>query len=282
MAAIVCNSDEARRVDLALAAWRQGDGALSERWFIHVGDAARALTSAAANADEPGLQALTYEVDGLLMLTQTCDLVRDCTLRSFVEVCPLLTVDPETLESIRRGQRPNRVFVPGLADRRLVGDLDRVMTVEKSVVADCERTPGCETDDDARRLATALARKRARAAFPDDFIVFVDKLRKRMISKHAKDSLEGKALREIREIRVAAAPEWNAPSVEITFIFICDEEPVLENQDWAQILDNWFALAPPSGRFVQVYGNVNSLADLTAQVYVNSDPLDLEYLSSTS
>ena len=38
-------------------------------------------------------------------------------------------------------------------------DLDRVMTVEKSIVADWKRTPGWELDQEVREFAMALARK---------------------------------------------------------------------------------------------------------------------------
>lgn len=94
--------------------------------------------------------------------TQTCDLVRRCADRPFVEVSPLVEVDDRVLREVERGRRPNYGFIPGVAPRRLVADLDRVMTVEKAVVAAWARVEGSRTDDDARRLSLALARKRAR------------------------------------------------------------------------------------------------------------------------
>lgn len=44
------------------------------------------------------------------------------------------------------------------------------MTVEKAVVAQWERKEGCLNDQEIRDLGIALTRKRARFAFPDDFI----------------------------------------------------------------------------------------------------------------
>lgn len=85
-------------------------------------------------------------------------------------------VSPEILRQIERGRRPAYAFLPQLADRHLVVDLDRIMTVEKAMVLSWTRAPGCATDVEARAFAQALARKRARFAFPDDFTFWVKKL----------------------------------------------------------------------------------------------------------
>src|SRR5690606_14455031 len=131
------------------------------------------------------------QVLGLVVITQTCDIVRSCTERPYVEVCPLVEVDDDRLREVQRGRRPAYGFVPLVADRKLVADLDRVMTVEKPVVAGWERTPGWGTDAEARSFALALARKRVRFAFPDDFTSLVRKLQKRLEEKHDRESVEG-------------------------------------------------------------------------------------------
>jgi hypothetical protein len=77
-------------------------------------------------------------------------------------------------------------IVSTLRSRRLVADLDRTMTVEKAVVAKWPRTAGCRTDEDVRRFSMALARKRARLAFPDDFTACAQKLQTRLQEKHDK------------------------------------------------------------------------------------------------
>ena len=168
-----------------------------------------------------------------------------------------------------------------MANLRLVADLDRVMTVEKAVVAVWERIEGCRTDDETRRFSLALARKRARTAFPNDFVQFAKPLTDRMSAKHDKQSDEGRALRALREIRVRAAPSWDADAVELTFWFIPnDDEPAFGPQDWEHCLT---ALPQPQstfGRFVRVDGMVLTLDDLTGRDYVESDPLDLDHLST--
>ena len=80
------------------------------------------------------------------------------------------------------------------------------------------RMQGMRTDQEARTFAQALARKRARFAFPDDFNCWVKPLSKRFSKKHdSPESPEGAALRSLAEIRVRASPSWDARQVECTF-----------------------------------------------------------------
>lgn len=268
------------KIDEALAGWHQGDCTLEESYFLFRLDPEYPLTDSAASAAAEGLDAAEEEVRGLMVITQSCDLVRDSGDRPFVEVCPLVEVNAEMLEEIRKGRRPRYAWVRGVAGLGLVADLDRVMTVEKAVVAGWQRTAGCETDADVRMLSLAVARKRLRFAFPDDFVEFVEGLRKRISLKHDKGSPEGNALRALREIRVRAAPSWDADNVELTFYFIRDEDKQEFNgESWDTFLDGWLKRIPDRGRF-RAGGLVTTLDDITARDYVESDPLDLDHLSS--
>lgn len=155
------------------------------------------------------------------------------------------------------------------------------MTVEKAVMAGWKQIKGCLSDDDARRLSLALARKRARTAFPNDFGEFASPLKNRMVSKHDKASQEGRAMRALHEIRVRAAPSWDAEEVKLMFWFIRnDDELTFEGKGWDHYLEAWLKFVPPHKRFVEVFGVVTTLDDLSAREYVESDPLDLDYLSS--
>lgn len=202
----VLDDDGRQKVDQQLEDWRQGDCVVGEHWFLFRTDVARPLTDDGAAAAKAGAENAEAETLGFAVVTQTCDLVRRCTDRPFVEVCPLVEVDASVLREAKRGRRPNYAFIPGVAHQQLIADLDRVMTVEKSVVAGWERVRGCLVEDDTRRRYLALARKRARTAFPDDFSAFASLLIKRMSSKHDEESAEGRALRTLREIHVRRPP----------------------------------------------------------------------------
>ncbi|MQA89432.1 MAG: hypothetical protein GEU90_04245 [Gemmatimonas sp.] len=271
---------ERERIDAALQEWRQGDCALGEMWLFSRIAPAAPLTQEASTAADEGVDIAETEVSGFMVATQTCDIVRACGDRPFVEVCPLVGVDAGQLQHVQRGRFPRYAFVPALIDRMLVADLDRVMTVEKAVLAEWARISGSNSDEEARRLSLSLARKRARVAFPDDFVELTAALSDRLSGKHGKNSDEGRALRGLREIRVQAAPSWNADEVDLFFWFIRNEdEPTFEDKSWDQYLDGWMARVPPSGRFNSIGGVVVTLEDLTAQEYVESDPLDLDHLS---
>lgn len=271
------------RVDRALADWRQGDCALGEQWFAHRLLPVFPVTASGRAAAEEGAHLAEEQVLGFALVTQTCDIVRSCKDRPFVEVCPLVEVDDVRLREIERGRRPGYGLVPTLAQRRIVADLDRVMTVEKPVLAEWIRTPGWTTDAEGRAFAAALARKRVRFAFPDDFTAFVEELQRRLQEKHDKESVEGRGLRALREIRVQATPSWDGPDVTLLFWFVRqDADSDFEGTGWSDLLDEWLRLVPATGRFSTVHGQVATLEEMNALDYVGSDSLDLDHLSSRS
>ncbi len=270
----------AAAIDRALSAWRQGDCVVEPQWFSFRVSQSGGLTTAGNVAIAAGVDLAEEEAAGLVVVTQTCDIIRSCSERPFIELAPLVEVSADVSDDIKKGRRPGFAFIPGLADRRLVADLDRIMTAEKSVVATWNRVAGCSTDDEVRALSAALARKRVRFAFPDDFVALVRPLQERLTSKHGKNSAEGRALRALREIRVAATPSWDAPRVEVMFYFIpTGEQEEFETEQWFVFLEQWLDLVKATGRFVTVEGLVATLEGLTAADYVTSDPLDLDHLS---
>jgi hypothetical protein len=274
-------NDWSQEVDAVLKEWRQGDFVLGEQWFIQRFDPNRPLTSDSKSAATEGSDLIEVQVRGFVVITQTCDIVRSCSSRPFVEVVPLVEINEQDLHNIQRGRRPQYAFIPGVKEYNLVADLDRVMTVEKAIVAGWERESGCQNDREIRALGQALARKRIRFAFPDDFNKFAGKLQDRLREKHDKSTPEGQALRSLREIRVHAAPLWDAAEIQVTFWFIRDEKQVkFQGKEWNEQLKKWLELIPASGRFQSIEGEVVTLEDITAKDYVESDPLDLDNLSN--
>jgi hypothetical protein len=236
--------------DTALKEWCQGDCVLGEHWFVHRFNPQRPLTSSSADVAQEEIDLAESEVRGFAV-------------------------------DIQRSRQPQYAYIPGVAEFNLVADLDRVMTVEKAVVAEWKRKPGCLGDDEVRSLGQALARKRARFAFPDDFTDFARKLQSRLRDKHNKATGEGEALRALREIRVRAEPSWNSSEIRLIFWFIRDEDQnQFEEIGWNQFLQQWLELVPESGRYQSVEGLVVALEDMTAKEYVESVPLDLDHLSS--
>ncbi|MBD2489374.1 hypothetical protein [Aulosira sp. FACHB-615] len=286
-----------QQIDAALKEWSQGDCVVGEHWFVHRFNPQHPLTSDSADIAQEGTDLSESEVQGFSVVSQTCDIVpqrsRTCKDRPFVEVVPLIKINQKFLDKIkfqgsqeqfldevRKCRRTQFAYIPGVAEYYLIADLDRVMTVEKAVISEWKRIPGCRNDEEIRTLGQVLARKRVRFAFPDDFNQFVRNLQQRIQSKHSKNSDEGEALRALREIRVRAEPSWNAPEVQLMFFFIRHEDQIQsQKMEWDKLRRQWLDLVPESGRF-KADGIVTSLEDMTAKDYVESDLLDLDHLSS--
>lgn len=272
-----------QQVDATLQKWCQGDCALGEQWFVHRFNIQRPLTDMSKEVLDGDTDLAEYEVLGFMVITQTCDIVRSCRFRPFLEVAPLVEVEQQKLKEIKRGRRPQYAFIPNIAEKCLVADLDRVMTLEKAVVIEWQRVSGCTTDEERRMLGQALARKRSRFAFPDDFTTLTNKLQRRLQEKHEKASNEGEALRALLEIRVRASPSWSASEIDLIFWFIRHEdEQKFKDIEWYELLERWLDLVPESGRFQSVEGQVTTLEVLSAKEYLESDPLDLDHLSTAS
>lgn len=79
-----------------------------------------------------------------------------------------------------------------------------------------------------------------------------------------------------------ASPSWEAKEVDIFFWFLREEDNLdFESKNWADLLREWLSLVPAMGRFHTVSGQVTTLEDMTAREYVDSDHLDLDYVSLT-
>ena len=282
--------EDEQAIDQALQVWRQGDVSLAASLeFLHFADLSRPhspasvqVADALANdgeAVEAGATPVVDEVRGVVMLSQTCDVVRSCRVRPFVEIAPLIEVPEPWVEEIRRLKRPAFAYLSITAGERLVADLDRTMTVEKAVVAGWTRAPGWETDDELRDFARALARKRSRFAFPDDFVAAARNLQAHLSVRHNRQTDEGAHLRALREIRVRAAPSWDDREVQLSWWFIKDTDPVGGQVDWLTFLERWLALFDQTGRFRLDPPIACLLEDMTAREYVESDQVDLDRLS---
>ena len=270
-------------IDSELASCCQGDVVDFQTFSWHA-DTRRPLTEVSAEAtDAPGHSIVVSESDHMVVVTQTCDVVRSCADRPFVQLCPLVQLDEDVAREAGLGMRPRYAAVPALGDTAFA-DLDRIMTLEKSLVAAALRQPGCSDDRQRRRFAASVGRKFGRIAFPDDLELTLKGLTARIKSKHDKNSAEGMALATLEEIRVTASPSWDAERIDV-FLSFCpataaDALNVMSEDDWDSLIDDWIERASTTGVIAQVDGAMVPLEELTALEYVDSDRLDLDHLSA--
>lgn len=259
--------------------WRQGDCVVGEQDFVYRIMAAQPLCQESRQAVEvdPSAEFVVHPVDGLMVVSQSCDIVRPPETRPFAEVAPLVKLIEEDFREVLLGARPRYVTVPGLHAARLAADLDRIQTVEKTLLSAWSRLQGCHTDSDRRLLGKQLARKRFRAALPDKFTPWFKPLRNRFSRLAGSSSTDAIVFQELSEIRIQASPSWDAPRVEIFIWFVLkDEAPI---RDRSAILEGWLAKIPAKDSFVSCQGRVIRYEDMTALEYIESDPLDLDHMS---
>lgn len=218
------------------------------------------------------------EALGFLVSSQTCDVVRSCSIRPTVELVPLTQRPAVEVREVKFFRRPRYLFVPALEAEHLVADLDRPIVVDKQVLLRFQPMRGCFNPDEQARMARALARKYDRFAFPNEFNDFVKPLVKRFTTKNKKpNSEEGQHLRAIEEIRVAAEPNWNATEISLLFYLVLGEPYAGANWDaWTQ---EWKTKLSVTPWITEVNFQPITFADMSARDYIDSHLLDLENLS---
>lgn len=281
---------DVERIDKALGAWRQGDATLDAGTFVvHLANKHAPLTDEArdaiargeVDASEDVFEVLS-PVEGLVVVSQSCDIVRECSRSECVEVSPLIFVeDDRTFEDIRKRRRTRYAYLPGLADRKLVADLERTMTVEKAVVAGWSRVAGCPTDRERATFAEALARKRRRFAFPDEFNAGLRKFRDRLRRVEGKKTPDGNVLAALDEIRVQASPDWGAPNVSVFFWFLTERDKIADFAAARGIVANWLGTISWPERFALADRAFEVLEpkDMTVEQYQSSHALDYDDIS---
>lgn len=281
-------ADGINDINVAMKKWRQGDFFLAGGlFFIHLANLARPLTNEAAElaagrveASEPlEIEGVASAVIGYVVITQTCDIARNCKTRSYVELCPLVEVNDSVLNEARLLRRPAFAFVTGSAPHKLVADLDRVITVEKAFLSDYEPIPGCGNDSERRAFADALARHKIRPAFPDDFNICMRPVRDYLKNIHRRNDAEGCLIQLVGEIRVTASPSWDANKISIHLWFILLPQAESPTTDLALYIEKWVALFGQSDRYC-LEAVVCRLEDMKASDYVGGDRLDLDNLSA--
>jgi hypothetical protein len=278
------------RIENALREWRQGDVTLDVGTFlVHLADKRMPLTAGACDAvakgefdDDEDVFEVLSPVRGLVVVSQSCDIVRECSKSECVEVSPLVLIeDDRQLEEIRKRRRIRYAYLPGLADRRLVVDLERTMTVEKAVVAGWNRVRGCADDRERATFSDALARKRGRFAFPNEFNDGLKGFKDRLKRAEGKKTPAGDLLAALEEIRAQASPDWGAEKISVFFWFLAEQEKIADFNAAHGIVQNWmstiswargFVLADPAFKVLEPQ-------DMTVEQYQASHALDYEDIS---
>ena len=178
-----------------LEEWRQGDFTFSAIPFL-------------ALAERPDGQGPDKHEDhsGLIVVSQTCDVIRDVGSQPTIIMARLIEVDEAKYAHVVRRSSPSLVAVPSAGDN-IVADLSRLMTVSKSLLAKCERTEGFG-DQERIAFGKAIGQYFSRPALPDDLVGALSKFRSAVLSKAGKPNSQlGKILACIDELRLLEVSE---------------------------------------------------------------------------
>jgi hypothetical protein len=256
-----------------LADWRQGDYTLSVKEF---------LTAEDWNGEN--LEVDATPVIGLCVVTQTCDIVNDAPGREYVVVCPLVDISDEVYKVVANGSSPFAALIERPPGPRTVVDLNRMMSLRKSLLERLDRIDGFITDDGLTQFAGALERKHGRFAFPNDFAAVLTRLRKTVRDASRKQNSDnGKAYRSIQTVRAAAYPSWDAENVTVCFYCVLEpessREATLDKIAETMVLHlskiQWpagFGPSNPSFRLV-------TLDKMTAVEWIESHSVDWDFIS---
>lgn len=277
-------SDEANNLSVAdrLAEWQQGDFTLDCCEFLF-------CTSPFEDEEEgtPFSADVEDDLQGICVISQTCDIVRDPekTTVSYVTVCPLVKLDAARISPIEKGEVPRFGMLAG-APEHVVVDFTRAMSVKKELLVEWDRQRGCPQEADLQNFARALERFFGRFGFPDAFNDCMETFRKAVNGKYGKPNSDfGKAIRSVSEFRVFPHTTWDDPDdVPITILAILKDPDGREVADVEEIRKElagqadkitWSAPFSPHATVLRVA----SLDDLSAAEYLNTYPLELNALS---
>src|ERR1017187_2210282 len=204
------------QVTRTLSTFRQGE-VLDVPWLVRAIAAHSSLRLLGVLA-----KVVKFKTCDYVVVTQTCDIARSSDKRPYLQLAPLIRVsDPGRAKRYGEGETPQYVAVPE-AGSDAFADLDRIMTLDKSLAVNCSHYAGVGKDiDELRRFGQAVGRKFDRYPFPNNFVQSVRPLRQRVLERWDKPaSPEGTILADLVQIRVEPVPVEEASETGFTLAFI--------------------------------------------------------------
>ena len=302
-------------VDLATRVWRQGDvfGIVTLLRLANTEFPITRQTARLAASGKSGTAIIHGVAEQVVLVTQTCDVVRACVERPYVHVAAVVLLEVDVLKEAAKDRRPQYAALPGLG-AGYFADLDNQTMVEKPVLMAKDRTTGMLSEHDRLRFARSLSRHRSRFAFPDDLARTLKPFVQKMADKAGKSTPQGRRVDEVVEIR-ARSDDWQANDCSVELILIVtpqslpdlpdaadeDGEPTgisqlnaerlaealdteadvwKRNSLWHRLVDAWAESIRPVGSIREVTALAVSTTEL-GHAEANSAPLlDLDHLSA--
>lgn len=193
--------------------------------------------------------------DGVVIVSQTCDVVQDRV--SYVHVAKLVSLDEQAARQARTGRRIRYVSLPALGDT-FFADIAHIAPVHKSVVAAYERSCGLDTDESMSRFGKAVGRNFSRFALPDPVSIWLNPLADWIQSKaKSLTSAEGRMLDQVLQLRIQAVGGWASSPYDLRLLIVVrpealptfpdDHLPPFEEQLQSWLYDHEQLIRQPPG-----------------------------------
>jgi hypothetical protein len=298
--------------------WRQGD-VLRPATVFHMADPTRPGTTTAERLRGHGPDVAVSVPPGIVVITQTCDLVaKDPADHPFLQAAMLVELPKTTAKEARSGSRPRYAHLPQIGDVWFA-DLDYISTYEKAALSHLRRDRGVEGTGEQDAFGRAVGRKFSRFAFPNDLHDTLRSLLAKFRERYARDaSPEGLALRRVLQIRAHADPGWDSSCINAHMTFLLPEgellpsasEPIEPSGDlqrwfakktrkaselaellgrsvdpidiawlWSHLVEAWARECEPVGKIAVLTADVECEDEMRVSQLRRSQVLDLDYLS---
>ena len=207
--------------------------------------------------------------------------MRNCEGREYAEVSPLVQIEPDWIQDIQKGRRPRYAYLPGLADRNLVVDLDRTMTVEKAVVAN-----GLEFQD-ARRMMRGWPLLKLLRVSGYALLFQMGSTPASRNFGHVSSVMKARQQMKVSLLRLWTKFEFNQAhigmrtKITVLFWFLLEAGTAIDFDASRKVIDKWISLTDFTSPFALAHTAFNLVEprDMTVQDYKNSYRLDYDDVS---
>lgn len=172
---------------------------------------------------------------GVVILSQTCDVVRDPRHRPNVLVAPVLEAPTkQQLSDARRGRAPLLLHLPDLdGSGEKVADLQYAASVPKSSVIGTvllSRHTTADSSSDAAHLGARVGRTYSRFAFPDEVHDLTDALSKKARETSGSSKPFGRVIDHLEDLRLKA-DQWHHPGRILTLYIVVPRKLLIHLDD---------------------------------------------------
>ena len=192
-----------------------------------------------------GEPALTATPLGVVIISQTCDIVQESASKANLTVAPLVDPTAANISNAKRGRSATLLYLDGeqdggeaVADLQFVSSLPKVEIIGRTLIARHATEPSVSGQ---RQLAHRIGRAYTRFAFPDEVVPFLKRLRDMARKKANTMSAFGRVIDFVSDLRVSS-DQWQSPDRQLRIYVVVSAQMLMNPEDadpdwdWSQLV----------------------------------------------